>query len=123
MQSVCDYLAIPGRYISIHDNATGCNSQQEVEEACRITTVDEAGIYQNITIYPNPSSTQITIELCETPLKNTSLSIYNISGQQLISRLVNEPKTEIDISNLPTGIYIVKLQTPKEVITQKLVVN
>ena len=78
MQSVCDFLAIPGGYISIHDNATGCNSQQEVEDACGIVSVDELTTL-SISVYPNPSFTQITVELSEPPLKNTILAIYNIS--------------------------------------------
>jgi len=34
VQSICDYILAPNGTISIHDNAPGCNSQQEVEEAC-----------------------------------------------------------------------------------------
>ena len=34
VQSVCDYLASPNSSVSILWNAPGCNSQQEVEEAC-----------------------------------------------------------------------------------------
>ncbi len=34
VQSICDYLAIPGNTTEIYDNAPGCNSQQEVEAAC-----------------------------------------------------------------------------------------
>jgi len=34
IQSVCDYLVNPNAVIEIHDNAAGCNNQQEVAEAC-----------------------------------------------------------------------------------------
>ena len=34
VQSICDYLASPNGTVNIHDNAIGCNSQQEVEEEC-----------------------------------------------------------------------------------------
>ncbi len=34
VQSICEYLASPNGTIEIHDNATGCNSQEEVQEAC-----------------------------------------------------------------------------------------
>jgi hypothetical protein len=33
----------------------------------------------------------------------------NLSGQQLITRQITEPKTQIDISTLPSGVYIVKV--------------
>lgn len=34
VQSICEYLASPNGTIEIHDNFTGCNSQEEVEAAC-----------------------------------------------------------------------------------------
>ncbi|MDP1615314.1 MAG: T9SS type A sorting domain-containing protein [Methylococcales bacterium] len=53
-----------------------------------------------LTIYPNPTSIDITIE---TPTKG-QLSIINPNGQQLITRQITEPQTQIDISNLPNGL-------------------
>jgi hypothetical protein len=34
VESICNYLAAPNGTIEIHDNAPGCNSLEEVEEAC-----------------------------------------------------------------------------------------
>ena len=34
IQSICDYLVSPNGTIEIRYNSPGCNSQQEVEEAC-----------------------------------------------------------------------------------------
>ena len=34
VQSICDYLVNPYGEIEINDNTPGCNTQQEVEEAC-----------------------------------------------------------------------------------------
>ncbi len=34
VQSICHYLAAPNGFIQIYGNAFGCNSQEEVEEAC-----------------------------------------------------------------------------------------
>ncbi|MHC1777728.1 MAG: T9SS type A sorting domain-containing protein [Lentimicrobium sp.] len=34
VQSICDYLASPNGTVDIHDNAPGCNSQEEVVAAC-----------------------------------------------------------------------------------------
>ncbi len=48
IQSICDYLASPNGAISIYDNAPGCNSQKEVEDACA-QSVDEVSV---VLIYP-----------------------------------------------------------------------
>jgi len=64
-----------------------------------------------LTIYPNPSSATITIELPDitTPIKNIYLTIYNLNGKQLLRQPIMEPQTVVDISGLKAGIYFVKV--------------
>jgi len=65
VQSVCDYLANPGGTIEIHDNAFGCNSQIEVEEACDGVSVEKLSLVNKFLISPNPIeiTTQIAYPL------------------------------------------------------------
>jgi hypothetical protein len=62
-----------------------------------------------LSIYPNPTSTQITISTPTTPNKNTFLTIFKINGQQLLTRQITEQQTVIDVGALPQGVYIVKV--------------
>jgi hypothetical protein len=121
--SVCNYLGSPNGTILINNNATGCNNQQEVEDACDIVSVNEISPNNKLTIYPNPTSSSLTIEISNIPYQNAYLGISNTNGQQLITQELTASKIEIDISHLPKGIYIVRFQSGKEIITQKLVVN
>jgi hypothetical protein len=73
-------------------------------------------------VYPNPASNQITIETSRTST-GSYLAILNIEGQQLITRQITEPKTQLDISNLPSGVYFVRLTNDKSVVTGKLIKN
>jgi hypothetical protein len=75
----------------------------------------------NFKIYPNPSSNQITIELPTTPQKNTTLTISNTNGQQLILQPIAESQTEINITHLPAGIYIIKVWNDKDVMVRKVI--
>jgi len=45
VQSICDYLADPNGTIDISENATGCNSQAEVENACGIVLMNKLQHY------------------------------------------------------------------------------
>ncbi|MEN8226163.1 MAG: YCF48-related protein [Bacteroidota bacterium] len=65
-------------------------------------------------IYPNPASSQITIETLDPTEKITFLTIYNINGQQLITCQIKELKTVLDLSDLSQGIYFVKIQNDEK---------
>jgi uncharacterized protein (TIGR02145 family) len=71
-------------------------------------------------IYPNPANTQITIELLQTS-KQSIITVYNVSGQELIKQQIKDSKTQIDINNLASGIYFVKLITDKVVEERKII--
>ena len=67
------------------------------------------------------SSAQITIELPTTPQKKTSVTIYNLNGQQLITRQITESQTVVDVSGLPSGVYFVKVKDDEKVMVQKVI--
>jgi hypothetical protein len=117
VQSICDYLANPNGTIEIGSNATGCNSQQEVEAACATISVEESKLHPELLVYPNPSSTLITIETSN----KGHLSILNLHSQEIVKRPLTENKTLIDISNLPCSVYIIRFQNEDVVQTGKLI--
>ena len=65
--------------------------------------------YDPLTISPNPSSHFLFLE---SEHKIFSLTVYNSFGEILIEKWnVNNLKTIIDLSSLPTSIYFMKVQT------------
>jgi hypothetical protein len=117
VQGICDYLANPHGYINVWGNATGCNSFAEVEAACAAVSVEDINNHNLVSIYPNPASDELTIESPATGV----LSILNLNGQQLLIQEITGPKTQLDISNLPFGVYLVKLVGEKGVQVGKFV--
>lgn len=64
-------------------------------------------VLDNITIYPNPTS-----DLLHINLKNTgNYSIYNIKGQLLKIGTFDVGDTTLDISDLSVGLYLIKTTT------------
>lgn len=84
VKSICDYLAIPYMLIEILDNATGCNSEVEVDTACRALSVDYNTSQELFSIYPNPASTHVTIESIKTQ-PGIYISILNLQGINMIT--------------------------------------
>ncbi len=76
VKSICDYLANPNGIIDINNNATGCNTQNEVEEAC-LVSVTKTNYDQDLLIYPNPAQNKITISSSS---RIMDLIIYNNLG-------------------------------------------
>ena len=58
-----------------------------------------------IKLYPNPTSTSFSIDAQEIVEK---VSIYNLLGQEVISKITNSQQVTIDISSLNVGVYVVK---------------
>ena len=71
-------------------------------------------------LYPNPATDKTTVELSLTPA-NSQLSMMNLNGQQLITHKIAEPRTQVDISSLPSGVYFVRLTREKTVQVGKFV--
>ena len=51
------------------------------------------------------------------------LIFYNLNGQIVKQLQLNDPVVNIDVKNLATGVYIIKLQDQEQVIVHKIVVN
>lgn len=59
----------------------------------------------NIKMYPNPTSSVFTIEANEIV---ESVSLFNVLGQEVVTKNPNSNSVTIDIASLQTGVYIVK---------------
>lgn len=83
--------------------------------------------YSNITIYPNPSKNEITINFGS--IKNftdsTKITIYDLQGE--IIKTINKDADivqKVNTSEFSKGIYILKIQTKNSTLsTHKLVIN
>lgn len=82
-------------------------------------------------IYPNPGTGQFIIN-CIHPGENPEISIFNISGQQVFSQknIVNNNNvqgsllnTNIDVSYLPKGMYILKYSSSTLLKTEKIIIQ
>jgi hypothetical protein len=56
-----------------------------------------------------------------TPDKNTFMTIYNMSGQALLSRQITEQQMVVSVSGFPKGVYLVKVSNERMVQVEKFV--
>jgi len=106
VSSICEYLASPGGTIDIHDNATGCNSRQEVRNACATIAINEIGFEDEFSMFPVPVESTLTIS-SKNSLRIDEIVIYNQIGQNVLH---HKPVTQtIDISTLHPGMYVIEV--------------
>lgn len=90
-----------------------------------VTSIDEnADNFASVSVYPNPANNTFTVAFnSENPVK---IDIININGQTVKSINVNNSgfNTQlVDVNDLSTGVYIVRLSNGYNVHTQKLVIE
>jgi hypothetical protein len=73
--------------------------------------------FANISIYPNPATSQINIITDQTI---NEITIYSITGQEMLK--LNNTKT-VDVSGLAAGSYSVKIVTDSGVAVERVVVE
>lgn len=86
--------------------------------------IDEIRLSE-LKIYPNPTTGKFKLEISETIKRPIEITINNVTGQ-ILKTLKTEAgwsESEINISDLPKGIYFVKLTSNKESLTQKLILQ
>ncbi|SDR87538.1 Por secretion system C-terminal sorting domain-containing protein [Polaribacter sp. KT25b] len=72
----------------------------------------------NIKMYPNPTTNTLNISAVNT-IKNAQ--IYNVLGKKVKSLDINKNSESIDVSNLASGIYLIKYQVSNAVGTAKFI--
>ena len=76
----------------------------------------------NLSVYPNPVGDILNINLTGKSETEGTLSILNFEGKTLVTRKVsNEGVLSLDISHLPTGIYLCRYINATEIKTVKII--
>nr|NQU88899.1 hypothetical protein [Bacteroidota bacterium] len=116
-QSICDFLVSPIGEIEIHDNAPGCNSQEEVIEACESSCLPEGITFttqseiDNFQInYPNCTEIEGDVGIGEWP----GSDITNLNGLSVLTSIggdlhIQQNPLLMDLSGLDNLISIWEL--------------
>jgi len=82
-----------------------------------VNSLDE--ISNHVKIFPNPSVNSITVQVDKIRL----IQIVDLYGKT-VKRIINKcNEYEIDIKDIPTGIYLIKIDTDNGIFTKNIIKN
>jgi hypothetical protein len=94
------------------ENVTGNGNQLYIDNVWVFdgnVGIEEHSFNEHFKMYPNPTSNILNIE---TPKGATEICIYNLYGNKVLAKLVqNQELNQIEASSLVAGIYIVEVKT------------
>lgn len=96
-------------------------------ELCSTTAVPlgvQESTIQNFTLYPNPNNGDFNVQFNSTSLENIELSVYDVRGRQIyLNSYANNGffNENIQLNNLQSGVYLVKVKDGKNEITKKII--
>lgn len=91
-----------------------------------INSTEDNLLASSISIYPNPTNgySQLSFELENT--KKVNVSVYNLLGTQVATYSlgeVNNTSLELNLSNQPSGIYLISIEIDGQNFIEKLLVD
>jgi polyhydroxybutyrate depolymerase len=77
---------------------------------------------QAVQVFPNPAKTWVTVTGLQQK-ENCTLSLFNLQGQLILQKTVNEETMMLDLGGLVTGIYLVKVSNSNYSTVRKIVIE
>src|SRR5690606_9501050 len=98
----------PGNYLELSPDSSHCPVITSLEESVKSST--------GYTVFPNPAKDHIKVTSHSADIRN--LTLYNVWGQQMNTSLRNDvdlTSIEIDLQGVPTGIYLLQIETRTDI--------
>ncbi len=78
--------------------------------------------HEGWSIFPNPTEDKVSVSLPLPPLPGTYLELMNLQGQILLQQVLQDQHTSVDLSSLPSGMYLIRIHPAGgRVVSKKLI--
>ena len=75
----------------------------------------------NISIYPNPTTHLLTISIANKNLKSVTLNLYDMMGQLMVEKRMDNGQLEMDIRDIEQGVYFLEVLMDGQKVVRKVV--
>ncbi len=89
-----------------------------------ILSVDDNQLSNAVSLYPNPASDKVNIEINDLNFGDFEVTLLNSLGQSLQKSQGNSGSpTSLDVSKFSTGLYFITINSGSNTTTKKLIIN
>ena len=115
-------INIQGNISIVLTNSSSSNriAIDDLNWTCYSVLSSDSFTKQDFTLYPNPvTSNQLNIN----SKKDLNVSIYNLLGKRVFNTFAFKGKNSLNLKDLKSGIYLIKLSSNDKLITKKLIIK
>ncbi len=113
-----------GDYIVTVTDANGCTDVQTFKIDFVSTTFELTSAISKVTLSPNPTTGTALLDVEFRKILDARVQIFNMMGQLITehqSRQTDKAQFDLDLSNRPAGIYLVRITAENKTYTARLV--
>ena len=101
----------------VFDNTSLMNLVIGQNQALSTNSID----MEEINIFPNPLEKGQLLNINSMNQKSKTIQIFDISGRMVLNKNING--SQLDVSLLESGTYVVKIEIENKISTKKLIIN
>lgn len=88
---------------------------------CAVAGIEQYNINNEVSVYPNPANTSLTLTLSQGEGTNT-LQITDMLGNMVKQSIIYNLTSIINVADLSEGVYILSVSTPEGVANKRVVI-
>jgi hypothetical protein len=78
-------------------------------EISDITDVESVNVLVNLSVYPNPTSDCIILDISDELTTDMLYQVFTIDGKTVSQNSIRDNRTTIDLTSAQTGVYLLKV--------------
>jgi len=96
-----------GGYTCTVTDANNCQRFVQININCSTSAITQFDSENSVIVFPNPGQEMVSINTAQVPL---TIALFNVTGELIFQAVPSSSETQIDLRQLPAGVYFVKVE-------------
>jgi HD superfamily phosphohydrolase len=96
-------------YEDVMEEESGDNLQKDEIVENKSAALQKQNMKYELSLYPNPTSSEMTVTLNNSAIKIVTMEIYDLTGRKVRQQTVNQSFGILKMNELENGVYVLKV--------------